>query len=48
VPVAPEPYMGGNTRRLDGGELIFIAPAGHRQYSDITKFAFMTPPMQRR
>lgn len=41
-------HTGGNTRRLDGGELIFIAPAGHRWYPDITKFAFMTPPMQRR
>lgn len=34
-------HTGGNTRRLDGGELIFIAPLGHPRYSDITKFAFM-------
>jgi len=48
VSVAPGLYRGGDTRRLDGGELIFIAPAGHRQYFDITKFAFITPPKQRR
>lgn len=36
-------HAGVNTRlRLGDGELIFIAPAGHRRrYSDITKFAFM-------